>query len=77
MVLFLEEMKDRTTYKRGAKRKKNLDASSEIVEQDNSCNKKKIGYSSLCQYANAIVNLWSDQHSVYFQIWQVVDSRSK
>ena len=67
-LLFLEEMKDITTYKRGAKRKKNHGDTSGIREQaDDSSNKNKIGYSSLCQYANAIVNLWTEQHSVKFQ----------
>ena len=59
MILFLEEIKERPQYKRGPKEKIESPAVENISQ-------KKIGYSSLCQYANPFVILWSDQqHAVY------------
>jgi hypothetical protein len=59
MVLFLEEIKDRECYKKGSKRKGNASTSQEVDPK-----RRKIGHSTLNQYANAIVSLWNDQHAM-------------
>ena len=57
-ILFLQEIKDRPSMKRGRKRKTNLD--SPIAANDQS-NLTPIGYRTHQQYVCAIMNLWNQQ----------------